>query len=64
MEDKYYRFKNGAFVKAESFEEAKRTLVDRIESEVEDASRWHDCTCLGFQHKTGCPQALLEGIPF
>jgi hypothetical protein len=52
----YYRFKSGMFVKADTFEEAKATLLKQIQEESEEAPRWHRCTCLGFQHRHDCPE--------
>lgn len=52
----YYRFKNGLFVKAATFEEAKATLIKAIEAETEEPKNWHKCTCLGFSHRFDCPE--------
>ena len=60
----YYRFADGTFVKADSFEEAKRILIAEIEAEQEDENSWHSCTCLGLSHRPGCPVQDAIGIPF
>jgi hypothetical protein len=63
----YYRFKNGVFVKADTFEEAKLKLIQEIADEPEDPKQWHECTCLGFDHRFDCPVKLREDaqrIPF
>ena len=56
----FYRFKSGAFIKAESFDEAKKIFIKQIQNEKEDIKKWYNCTCLGFSHKHNCPE--MEGI--
>jgi hypothetical protein len=60
----FYRFSNGTFVEAKDFDEAKRTMIARIEAEVEDADGWHSCTCVGLSHRHRCPVQKAYGIPF
>ena len=52
----FYRFKCGKFIKAETFEEAKKKFIEQIEEEQEQKKRWHKCTCLGFSHRFDCPE--------
>lgn len=59
----YYRFSNGVFIKADTFKEAKEKFVDKVLQEVEDKREWHKCTCLGFNHRFGCPEQGDE-IPY
>ena len=62
----YYRFDNGGFVEAETFEEAKEKFIDKIRNEKERDSRWHKCTCLGLSHRFDCPENPVNKgeIPF
>jgi hypothetical protein len=60
----FYRFNNGTFIKAASFDEAKRILIAEIETEKEKDKNWHACTCLGLGHVFGCPVDAANGIPF
>jgi len=60
----YYRFADGTFVKANSFEEAKQVLIAQIEAEQEKENRWLACTCTGLSHRHGCPVQEAEGIPY
>ena len=64
----WYRFLDGSFVKAKTFEEAKAKKIAMIEAETEQDDGWHACTCLGFQHRHDCPvQKEMEArgeIPF
>lgn len=53
----YYRFKDGSFIKAETFKEAKEIKLALIKTEPEDLKRWYKCTCLGFSHRSDCPEA-------
>lgn len=57
----FYRFSNGVFVEADTFQEAQDTLLDQVRSEVEDADNWHKCTCLGFDHSFSCPENPING---
>lgn len=50
----FYRFKCGAFIKADSFEEAKEIFIQKIRDEKEDSTQWSKCTCLGLSHKPSC----------
>jgi hypothetical protein len=59
----FYRFRNGVFIEADSFALAKIMLIAQIENEQEVDKRWHKCTCLGFNHRFGCPEQSTE-IPF
>ncbi len=51
----YYRFKDGSFVEATTFLEAKRKKIEQIQNEPEDEREWHKCTCVGLSHHYGCP---------
>lgn len=53
---RYYRFGSGTFIKAKSFEDAKKKYIKQIENETESTSSWHNCTCLGLSHRTDCPE--------
>tara|TARA_B100000745_G_scaffold294080_1_gene236640 strand:- start:1180 stop:1356 length:177 start_codon:yes stop_codon:yes gene_type:complete len=57
----FYRFNDGSFVEAITFEEAKKKKLAEIENEQEDKDNWHKCTCLGLSHRYDCPE--ME-IPF
>ena len=59
----FYRFDDGTFIKADSFEDAKRKKIERLEAETEDKAEWHKCTCLGLEHQWGCV-AKPRYIPF
>lgn len=52
----FYRFRNGTFIEADTFEEAKRALIKRIEAEKENKAKWYKCSCLGFSHRRDCPE--------
>lgn len=52
----FYRFKDGSFVEADNFEEAKKIKILRIETEVEDERSWYSCTCVGLSHRFDCPE--------
>ena len=56
----FYRFRNGVFIEADNFDEAKYKIISIIESEKEDKKRWYNCTCLGVSHRHGCPE--MDGI--
>lgn len=56
----YYRFNCGAFVEAQTFEEAKALFVEEISKEQEVPKRWHRCMCVGLQHRYDCPE--MEGV--
>jgi len=43
MGERYYQFYDGTFVKARTFEEAKRMKILRINAEVENPYNWHPC---------------------
>ncbi len=60
----FYRFKCGVFIEAETFDEAKSKFVDKIMAEEERQKGWHNCTCLGFNHRLGCPEQKKIGIPY
>jgi hypothetical protein len=61
----YYRFRDGTFVKADSFADAKRIRIAKIQAEEENEENgWHACTCLGFNHKWGCPVQAAQPVPF
>lgn len=60
----YYRFKNGVFVRADSYAEAQAKLIMTIRNEQEDVTQWYKCTCLGFGHREGCPEKINEPIAF
>jgi len=60
----YYRFKNGIFIKAETFGRAKDKLIALITAEVEDPNQWHECTCTGFQHRHDCPVGMKGEVSF
>jgi len=62
----YYRFENGTFIEAETFDEAKKVLIEKISSEEERTDSWHKCTCLGFSHRRDCPEnpVNMGEIPF
>jgi hypothetical protein len=53
----FYRFKNGVFVEAETYEEAQLKLITEIANEEQDFSQWHRCTCLGLSHRIDCPES-------
>ena len=55
----YYRFSNGVFIEAETFEDAQNKFVENIKTETEEPKRWHKCTCLGFGHRMGCPERVM-----
>lgn len=57
---KYYRFQCGTFIEANSFEEAKTTLMARIVDEQEVPENWTRCTCLGISHRYNCPE--MDGV--
>jgi hypothetical protein len=59
----FYRFRNGVFIEADSFALAKIMMIAQIENEAEKANSWHKCTCLGLDHRFGCPEQSKE-IPF
>jgi hypothetical protein len=59
----FYRFRDGTFTKADSFAEAKRIRIAEIQAEEEEDG-WHACTCLGFDHRWGCPVKAAEPIAF
>lgn len=64
MSDKpFYRFRDGSFVEASSFEEAKRKKLEEVREEVEDEESWCSCTCVGFSHAYDCP-LFTDDIPF
>lgn len=53
----YYRFKStGTFIKAKSFQDAKEKYLALIQDEKETHAQWHNCTCLGFDHRYDCPE--------
>lgn len=52
--DRFYRFRDGGFVQAPNFNEAKRIKLESIVAETEDPYSWSDCTCTGFQHRPHC----------
>ena len=56
----FYRFENGIFIEAKTFDEAKQELIRQIETESEDPKGWHKCTCLGLSHRHNCPE--MEGV--
>lgn len=56
----FYRFNNGTFVEAATFEEAKQKLIQRIQDEVEQETNWHACTCVGLSHRRNCPE--MKGV--
>jgi hypothetical protein len=60
----FYRFRDGTFAKADSFAEAKRIRIAKIEAEEEETDGWHACTCLGFDHRRGCPVKDAQGVAF
>lgn len=63
----YYRFRNGIFIKADTFEQAKLKLIMQIFEDVgqpEDPKRWSPCTCTGFDHRHDCPEKAKSPIPF
>jgi hypothetical protein len=65
----FYRFRNGSFIEANSYQEAQEKMIQQISEEVEDKKGWHKCTCLGFGHHFDCPQHLRfnpdpDAIPF
>ena len=62
-EYKFYRFKCGTFIEADNFTEAKEKFIKQIQSESENSKGWHKCTCLGLDHRHGCPARSKE-IPF
>jgi hypothetical protein len=59
----FYRFSNGQFIEAETFEQAKEILLEQIRAETEDENAWHRCTCLGLGHRSNCPE-MYGIIPF
>lgn len=59
----WYRFQDGTFVKALTFEIAKAKRIAQVEAETEQEDEWHACTCLGFEHSYDCPEKGDE-IPF
>lgn len=56
----FYRFDNGDFVEADSFDEAKQKLIQAIQNETERPENWHRCTCLGLSHRYDCPE--MDGV--
>lgn len=62
----FYRFANGIYVEADSFEQAQAELIERITEEKEDKNRWHKCSCTGLSHRLNCPEhPVNQGeIPF
>jgi len=66
----FYRFSNGVFIEATSYEEAQNKLIDQIKNEKEDPKRWYKCTCVGLSHRFGCywmnrdPETGEIEIPF
>jgi hypothetical protein len=61
----FYRFRDGTFTKADSFAEAKRIRIAEIQAEEEkEEDGWHACTCLGFNHRWGCPVKAAEPVAF
>lgn len=52
----FYRFANGAFMEANTFEEAQEKMIEQIKNEKENPKSWSKCTCLGFDHYSDCPQ--------
>lgn len=56
----FYRFNCGAFIEADSFDEAKRKFIEEITNETEKERGWHRCMCLGLQHQINCPE--MDGI--
>lgn len=59
----YYRFDDGSFVKAKTFEEAKNIKISELNAEIEDPESWHECTCLGLSHNYDC-HVMKDIIPF
>lgn len=53
----YYRFNDGVFIEASSFEEAQQKRIEEILNEKEDEKNWNACTCLGLSHRHECPAA-------
>ena len=60
---KFYRFTDGTFIEANSFEQAKAIFIVIIQEEKEDPDAWHNCTCLGFDHRHDCPEKSEE-VPY
>lgn len=65
----FYRFNDGSFVEAETFEEARAIKLKQISEETEDKDNWSKCTCLGWQHRYSCHLNPMnsknpEDIPF
>ena len=64
----YYRFPNGVYVKANTFDEAVEAIIKDIREIKEDQGRWHHCACTGFSHSFGCEMGKWEieeyGVPF
>jgi hypothetical protein len=60
----FYRFRDGTFTKADSFAEAKRIRIAEIEAEEEETDGWSTCTCLGFDHRWGCPVKAALPVAF
>lgn len=59
----YYRFSDGVFIEADTFESAQVKYIKNILAEKEDKDCWHKCTCLGFNHRFDCPEKSDE-VPF
>jgi len=60
----FYRFKCGTFIEADTFDDAKNKFLANIKSEIENPKEWHKCTCLGFNHRFGCPSLQDCEVPF
>lgn len=55
----FYRFKDGSFIEADDFSEAKKKKLEQIKNETENENRWHKCRCLGMRHRIGCPEHVM-----